>query len=161
MKKRQNGHFVHNSGLNLWVFNWYMKVLESSNTKVVFLTIEISSFPKCPYLLNYEFIWVCKYLDEARAFADCILDWAPLSILEISWATNVKFRWFKIFYKYKTIIYNFHEDTFGWIDGLHGAKIVNSQIKSRAHIPTGICLVSTRICMIPIGTSAEFKLNVF
>ena len=72
MKKHQNGHFaskaVHNPGLYLWVYFWYMTVLRFSNAKLVFLRIEvnISSFPKSPYSLNSEFIWGCKYNDESE-----------------------------------------------------------------------------------------------
>ena len=72
MKEHQNGLFaskaVHNSGLYLWVYFWYMTVLEFSNTKLVFLRIEvyISSFPKSPHSLNSEFIWDCKYKDESE-----------------------------------------------------------------------------------------------
>ena len=72
MKEHQYGLFaskaVHNPGLYLWVYFWYMKVLEFSNTKVVFLRLEvdISSFPKSPYLLNSEFIWGFKYNDKSE-----------------------------------------------------------------------------------------------
>ena len=90
-----------------------MTILESSNKEVVFLTIEvdISRFPKNPYLLNSEFIWVYKYYDEVRASAEWISDWAPVNILNISWSTDIQLRWFKILWKDKRIIYNFHEDT--------------------------------------------------
>ena len=83
-----------------------MIVLESSNAKVVFLTIEvdISIFPKSPYSLNSEFIGVWKYYDEFWVSVDWILDWAPLSILKISWATDVQLRWLKMIWKDKTII---------------------------------------------------------
>ena len=68
-----------------------MTSLESYFEEVVFLTIEldISKFSKYPYSLKSEFIWVLKYLVEVWVYADLILDWAPLSILEISWATDV------------------------------------------------------------------------
>ena len=49
-------------------------------------------------------------------------------------------RLFKMFWKYKTIIYNFNEDTQGLIDRLHSPKIVKFQYKSQAHVPTGICM---------------------
>ena len=72
MKEHQNGLFaskaVHNPGLYLWVYFWYMTVLKFSNAKVVFLRIkvDISRFPKSPYSLNSEFIWGCKYNDESE-----------------------------------------------------------------------------------------------
>ena len=141
MKEHQNRHFaskaVHNPGLYLWVYFWYMTVVRFSNVKVVFLRIEldISGFPKSPYSLNFEFIWIWKYLDEVWAFVDWISDWASLSILKISWAKYVQIRWFKIFWKAKTIIYNFHEDIEGWINCLHSPKIANLQNKSWAHSP--------------------------
>ena len=89
-----------------------MTSLETSNKEVVFLKIEvdISIFPKRPYSLNSEFIWVFKYYDEVWASADWISDWAPLSILKISWATDIQWRWLKILWKDKKIIYNFHEE---------------------------------------------------
>ena len=90
-----------------------MMILKSSNEEVVFLTIEldISSFPKNTYSLNSEFIWIYKYYDEVRASVEWISDWAPVSILKISWATDIQLRWFKILWKDKRIIYNFYEDT--------------------------------------------------
>ena len=76
MKEHQNGYVaskaVHNLGLYLWVYFWYMTVLRFSNAKVVFLRIEvdISRFPKSSYSLNSEFIWGCKYYDEVWASAE-------------------------------------------------------------------------------------------
>ena len=88
-------------------------ILMSSNEEVVFVKIEvdISIFPKNTYLLISEFIWIRKHYDEVQASAERISDWAPVSILKISWATDIQLRWFKIIWKYKSIIYNFHEDT--------------------------------------------------
>ena len=96
----------------LWVFFQFLTILKSSNKEVVFLTIEvdISSFPNNPYSSNSEFIWVCKYYDEIWASADWISDWAPLSILKISWATDIQLRWLKMLWKDKKIIYNFNEE---------------------------------------------------
>ena len=90
-----------------------MTILESSNEEVVFLTIEvyISNFPKSSYSLNSEFNWIWKYYDEVQASAEWISDWAYVSILKISWATDIQLRWFKMLWKDKRIIYNFHEDT--------------------------------------------------
>ena len=110
MKEHQNGLFaskaVHIPGLYLWVYFWYMMVLRFSNVKVVFLIIEvdISRFPKNPYSLNSEFIWGWKYYDEIQASAEWISDWAPVSILNISWATDIQLRWFKIICKANRII---------------------------------------------------------
>ena len=90
-----------------------MTILESSNEEVILLTIEvdISRFPKNTYSLNSEFIWIWKYYDEIQAFAEWISDWAPISIFKISWATDIQLRWFKMLWKDKRIIYNFHEET--------------------------------------------------
>ena len=91
----------------------YLTILKSSNEEVVFLKIEvdISSFPKSSYSLNFEFIWIYQYYDEVRASAEWISDRAPVSISKISWATDIQLRWFKILWKAKRIIYNFYEDT--------------------------------------------------
>ena len=144
--------------MNLWDYFWYMISLETSNEEVFFLKVEldISIFIKSYDLKNSKFIWIYKKLDEVWVCADCISDWVPLSILGISWAKDIQIRWLKILWKYKTITYNFHEYTEGWIDHLYSPKSADIQCISRAHVTTGICTIPIGTCLVTIGTCPEF-----
>ena len=51
--------------------------------------------------------WVHLSLQIFRRIPSICKYWAPLSILEISWATDIQLRWLKMFCKSKPIIYNF------------------------------------------------------
>ena len=82
-----NSHRIFKCKSSL-LYNWsrYLKISKKSLLIKFWVHLSLQIFRRIPS--------ICKY-------------WAPLSILEISWATDIQLRWLKMFCKSKPIIYNF------------------------------------------------------